>query len=156
MKCCFLGSRLVDEWHIENEIFETIINRNLVEKGFCEFIMGQRGAFDHAALKACHRLKKIYPKIKIRVSMISYNSFIKDEDGHVDAVDFYGDVDTFLYDVSDVYYKARITKANQLMIDESDLLICCADLNDITSGARKGVLYAIKKKKEIINLFNYY
>lgn len=156
MKCCFLGSRMVDDWYMANEIFETILSRGLVEKGFCEFIMGQRGSFDFAALQACRRLKSIYPQIKIRVAMRSYNSFLKDEDGHVDAKDYYGDVDTFLYDVSNVYYKARVTKANQLMIDECDMVICCADLNDITSGARKGVLYAIKKKKQVINLFNYY
>lgn len=40
------------------------------------------------------------------------------------------------------------------MIDESDLIICFANLNDITSGARKGVLYAKKRNKKIINLFS--
>ena len=154
MKCCFIGSRLIDEWSMTQRIFYLLFNEKIYEHGFNEFVMGQRGSFDRATLNACRKFRKIYPDIKIKVAMKSYHAFMKDEDGHTEAKDYYGDVDTFIYDVSGVYYKDKIIQANKQMIDESDLIICFANLNDITSGARKGVLYAKKRNKKIINLFN--
>lgn len=153
MRCCFLGSRLVDEWSMTQRIFNLLNNEKIYDRGYKDFVMGQRGAFDRAALSACRKLREIHPDIKIKVVMKSYHAFIKDEDGHTEAEDYYNDVDTIIYDVSNVYYKEKITQTNKLMIDDSDLIICFANLKNLTSGARKGVLYAKKKSKTIINLY---
>lgn len=88
MKCCFIGSRLIDEWSMAQRIFYLLINEKIYEHGFNEFVMGQRGAFDRAALNACRKLRKIYSDIKIKVAMKSYHAFMKDKDGHTEAEDY--------------------------------------------------------------------
>ena len=39
------------------------------------------------------------------------------------------------------------------MVDESDVVICYADMEQIRSGARRAIKYAMKQEKEVINLF---
>ena len=55
---------------------------------------------------------------------------------------------------SEVHYKAAIQVRNRIMVDRSNLVVCCVQHN--SGGAYKTIQYAMKQGKEVINTQNYF
>ena len=139
---CFAGHR--DEWHnigIEEKLKETIIG--LIEKGYTTFYDGDKGYFDKLCAHIVIDLKKIYPQVKIYKILTYYHH---DNEKWFLPACFDGSI---LPEIEELHPKLKITKRNEWIVDNSDLLVCHI-VNTFKSGSARTVKYAQKKNKPII------
>ena len=137
----FAGHRnLWDNVGIEKVLEKNIIE--LIEKGYTVFYCGGKGYFDKLSCNIVLKLKKIYPQIKVFEILSQYNEKL------VLSPRFDGSI---YPDLETCHFKARITKRNQWIVDNIDLLVCYVH-HTYKSGAFKTVKYARENGKPIIYL----
>ena len=117
------------------------------------FLFGGTGCFDEISYHAVSVFKSDYPNLK-RVYVRAKDEIISEtyEKYLLEAFE-----KTYFPDeVKSAGYRAYV-KRNQIMIDKCDVLITYYDkdypLNK--SGTKAAVKYAVKKKKEIINIHDF-
>lgn len=116
----------------------------LINKGYNTFFDGNHGAFDKKCLKFVLELKHKYPHIKV-VKIFAYYHPEK----RFELEPWY---DESIYpDLETVHYKQTITKRNEWIVDNCDILVCHI-VNTSQSGAFNMVKYARKIGKPIIYL----
>ena len=133
---CFAGHK--DDWRclgIKDKLFSTI--EELINKGYTIFYDGDMGAFDKLCLECLICLKKKYPYIKI-IRILAYYHENKEKYDLPSIFD-----DSIYPDLENCYKKAIITKRNEWIVNNSDLLVCHIE-NTFRSGAFKTVEYARK------------
>lgn len=151
----FFGHRrTLNKAVVQERLLNTL--QEVLPQGCSKLLIGTHGDFDNIALSTCLYFKKyIRADIDINVVLTSTSFLNKDSLGYSKA-DFYKNkgCKTIFYDIEEVYYKSRITYSNKKMVDESDIIICCVDMNLRKSGAKTAINYAIKQNKTVINLFS--
>lgn len=138
---CFAGHR--HDWQnigIEDKLKETIIN--LINKGYNIFYDGGKGYFDNISAKIVLNLKEKFPEIKIYKILTNYNH--KKDKLELSAYD-----GSILPEIQEIHYKQKITKKNEWMINNCDILVCHIK-ETYKSGAYTTFKYAQKLNKEII------
>lgn len=121
------------------------IVRGLIEKGADSFLIGDYGDFDAVAASVCLALKREYPNIEVCLVLPYYRPHIDDY-----TQQRYNRFDSIITPpLEDTPYRYRIVKANQFMVDQSDIVISYVRSS---GGAAKTLQYAIRKTKRIINL----
>lgn len=153
MFACFIGHRVIEQPEkVDVLLKDTVIQ--LIDKGVSAFLFGNKSVFDDLSLKVVTELKENYPSIK-RVYVRSAYKYL----------DFsYEKYLLSLYD--ETYFPAKLENAgkysyverNYEMIDKSKYCVfyCNEKYNPISkgnSGTKIAYSYAVKKKKEIINLY---
>ncbi len=143
-RVAFIGHREVRSMsHVEREL-EKILSKMLLEKEFVECYIGRNGDFDIIAASVIKRVQREYGCRNCELILVLPYS-VKDEK---DYEKYYDDI---WYPLPyDTHFKEAITKRNQWMIDNANLLI--AFVEEPTGGAYKTLQYAQKKNVEIINL----
>ena len=139
---CFAGHRY--DWQnigIEDKLEETIIG--LIEKGYTTFYDGGKGYFDQLSSSIVIRLKTKYPQIKI-IRVLTYYHHDKEKWELPSCFD--GSV---LPEIEHYHPKLRITKRNEWIVDNSDILVCHIH-ETYKSGAYRTLKYAQKVNKPII------
>lgn len=161
MKVCFIGHRTIKRTEkLVTLLEETIIS--LINKGANTFLFGSRSDFDHLAREVVTRLKEKYPKIK-RV-------YVRAEYKYVNST--YENYLLNFYD--ETYFPQKLENAgrysyverNYEMVDQSAYCVFYYNENYVlpmtqskssmlrrNSGTKIAYEYAVKKKKQIINLF---
>ena len=124
----------------------------LVSEGILVFQVGTHGEFDKVALSQLRRLRRSHPDIKISVVFTTLTILTPDKDGN-SRVMGYEDVEVTTYPIEEVHFKNQIVVNNQMMVDQSDVILCCVDFAEYRSGAKRAVKYAQKQGKRIINVF---
>ena len=124
---------------------EQIIRSFLREKEYVEIYLGRNGDFDISAASAVKRAQKAIGHHN--------SSLILVQPYHTKNDDCY---EEFYYELqypisSKTHPKAAITKRNEWMIDNSDMLIAYVE-KDRNGGALKTLKYAEKAGLKIINL----
>ena len=163
--CCFFGHRKKEK---TLELIERItreIEALIIEKAVSTFYFGSKSEFDDLCHKTVTELKEKYPHIK-RVYVRSAFQHIPDwyEDSLLEHYE-----DTYFPEHMEKAGRASYVERNQEMIDKSDFCIVYYDENyapprrknskrDLTdyqpkSGTKVAYDYAVKKKKEIINMY---
>lgn len=164
--CCFIGHRkinITEELVLKlNDIIEHLIVKNNVQI----FLFGSKSVFNDLCVKVVTSLKKKYDFIKL--------IYVRAEYPYIDKE--YKDFLLMRYDET-YFLKSLLTagnsiyiKRNYYMIDKSNYCIFYYDKNYTTcnrmsnnnlltsfksnSGTKIAYDYAIKTKKNIINLFN--
>ena len=139
---CFAGHRHdFRNIGIENKLEETIIS--LIEKGYTIFYDGGKGAFDNISAHIVIKLKAKYPHIKIYRILTYYHH--EKEKWELSSC-----YDGSLYpDIEEYHPKLRITKRNEWIVDNSNLLVCHIT-ETYKSGAYNTLKYAKKINKPII------
>lgn len=157
MQVCFIGHRTIDnKEEVKQSLEKTIVA--LLGKGVNIFLFGSNSAFDELSLKVVTSLKSKYPFIK-RV-------YVRSTFQHIDAS--YEQYLLELYD--ETYFPAKIEKAgkysyverNYELIDRSSYCVFYFNQdyvkylakNNKSSGTKRAYDYAVKKNKNIINLYN--
>lgn len=138
----FAGHR--NPWHcigIENKL-PTLLEE-LINKGYTIFYNGGMGEFDKKCEYALARLKKKYEHIKIYKIINTYSQ--KKE--KMQLPNYYEG--SILPDIEELFFKQKIIKKNEWMVESCDLLICHIE-EDYKSGAYRTVKYARKINKPII------
>ncbi len=167
MECytaCFFGHRKIDETEeLKNNLYE-IIENLIVNEKVDTFYFGSKSQFDDLCHEIVTGLKDKYPHIK--------RIYVRSAYQHIP--DWYED--SLLKQYEGTYFPERMEKAgrasyverNQEMINKSDFCVVYYDKNylpprrrtsrrDLTdyqpkSGTAVAYDYAVRKKKEIINL----
>ncbi len=140
----FAGHR--DSWRcigVKEKLLQTI--EGLIQQGYTIFYDGNKGAFDEKCFNAIVELKEKYPYIKI-VRILSHYQHNKENFFLSKAVD-----ETIFPPIEQYYPKQRITKRNEWIVDNCDVLVCHIEM-PYKSGAYKMVKYAQKKNKKIIEI----
>ena len=154
MQVCFIGHRVIQKSEkLLSTLKQTIID--LVKKGTTTFLFGSMSAFDEVAWGVVTELKALYPFIK-RVYVRSTYSYI--DTSYEDYL---------LGSYEETYFPAKVEHAgkasyverNREMINRSTYCVFYYDENytplNRNSGTKHAYLYALKKKKQIINLYDY-
>ncbi len=163
--CCFFGHRKVpDAEKIKNRVYKEVENL-IVNKGVCIFLLGSKSEFDDLCHAVVTILKEKYPHIK--------RIYVRAEFQHIND-----DYKNYLLEsYEDTYYPERIENSgkasyverNQEMINKANYCIVYYDKNyapprrkksrrDLVdyqpkSGTKTAYDFAVKKKREIINLY---
>lgn len=163
--CCFFGHRKIDETPELIERLSAEIEVLITEKDVNIFYFGSKSEFDVLCHKTVTDLKEKYPHIK-RVYVRSAFQHIPDwyEDSLLKHYE-----DTYFPEHMEKAGKASYVERNQEMINKSNFCIVYYDENyapprrknskrDLTdyqpkSGTKVAYDYAVKKKKEIINMY---
>lgn len=145
MAVCFCGhSKLYSNYDsIKAKCLEIV--RELIKKGADSFLVGDYGDFDAIAASVCLSQKKEHPYIEVCLILPYYRPHIDDY-----TQQRYNRFDsTIMPPLEDTPYRYRIVRANQYMVDQSDILIAyvCS-----SGGAAKTLEYGRKKDKIILNL----
>ncbi len=145
MTVCFCGhSRLYSKYDLVKEKCYEVV-KNQILNGVDSFLVGEYGDFDGSAASVCLTLKKDYPNIEVCLVLPYYRPHIDDY-----TQQRYNRFDSIITPpLEDTPYRYRIVKANQFMVDQSDILIAYVRSS---GGAAKTLQYAIRKTKRIINL----
>lgn len=163
--CCFFGHRKINETPELIERLTSEIEVLITEKEVDTFYFGSKSEFDDLCHKVVTELKEKYPHIK-RV-------YVRSAFQHIP--DWYED--SLLKHYEGTYFPEHMEKAgrasyverNQEMINQSDFCVVYYDESyappqrknsrrDLTayqpkSGTKVAYDYAVRKKKEIVNVF---
>ena len=164
--CCFFGHRKIYETaELKNNLYE-IIENLIVNKNIDTFLFGSKSQFDDLCHKTVTDLREKYPHIK-RIYVRS--AFQHIPDWYEDSLLKYYE-GTYFPEQIENSGKASYVERNQEMINKSDYCIVYYDekylpprrknsRKDLTdyqpkSGTAVAYDYAVKKKKEIINVLS--
>lgn len=144
-RCCFFGHRDTPS-RIADSLEETIVD--LIEnKSVNTFYVGNQGHFDAMVRSTLKKLKEKYPHIKYSVVLVympgKNNEYSKDDD-YADTI--------YLDGLENVPPKFAIDRRNKWFIDNSDNVV--AYITHSWGGAAKFYELAMKRKKNVINLFD--
>ena len=163
--CCFIGHRKIEKTPVLKEKLLNILESLITKENVINFFFGSKSQFDDYCYEIVTELKKTYPHIK-RV-------YVRSAFQHIP--DWYED--SLLEHYEDTYFPEHMAKAgrasyverNQEMINKSDFCVFYYDENYLPprrknsrrdlfdyqpkSGTGVAYDYAVKKKVEIINVF---
>lgn len=167
IKACFIGHRTVENSEKTMALLkETVIS--LLNEGVTTFIFGSRSAFDDLSLSVVTQLKKEYPFIKRIYVRSSFQHIDKTYEAYL------------LSSYEETYFPSKLERAgkysyverNYEVIDSSTYCIFYYNENYVPtqsrkqnnqlttsyrkSGTRAAYDYAVKKKKNIINVYRQY
>ena len=153
MQVCFIGHRKIDKTEQLKQSLEKTVSI-LIKRGFTVFLFGSKSEFDDLSWEIVTKLKEQHEKVK----RVYVRSAFKDID---DAYERY-----LLKSYEESYYPNKIENAgkfsyverNYEMIDKASVCVFYYDENYTIktkrkSGTKVAYDYALKKKKEIINLY---
>ncbi|MDO4756713.1 MAG: SLOG family protein [Parabacteroides sp.] len=162
--CCFFGHRKVpNAVEIKNKVYKEVENL-IANKDVCIFLFGSKSEFDDLCHEVVTELKEKYPHIK-RVYVRSAFQHIPDwyEESLLKHYE-----DTYFPEHMENAGRASYVERNQEMINKSDFCVVYYDENyapprrrnskrDLVdyqpkSGTKVAYDFAVKKKKEIINI----
>lgn len=141
--CSFFGHRFVLDIKSVKEQLKTLLEKMITQEGVDIFYLGEQGDFEIIAGKVLQELKIKYPHIA-RETILCFSEQLQG-DGKVSADWIHLDLA-----VSKCKRRGRIPKRNQMVVDQSDIIVCY--INVPYGGAYTAYQRAVKKNKQIINL----
>lgn len=144
--CVFFGH--AKENYKEYEVYiEEIIIDLIEKKGVTQFYSGGRGKFDRVCAEIVKKLKENYPEIR-NTLVLSY--IPQEKDKFIIPKPY--DETVYLLEKR-TPPKFAISKTNEVMVDKADFVVVATRRS--WGGAQKAHEYAKRRKKEIINIFDY-
>ena len=129
----------------EQENLEKLIIQFTEQHTLVDIQIGRNGSFDIQIASLIKKIQRDYLTNNLTLVLV-LPYLVKDGEYYED---FYDDV---IYPLSgDIHYKAAITKRNEWMIDNSELLIAYVEKD--FGGAYNAIRYASKKGVKVINIF---
>jgi uncharacterized phage-like protein YoqJ len=117
---------------------------SLIHDGVDEFYTGGMGDFDYMCESCVRGLKWYYPNIKLYlVSPYLTTRMNGDPEYYRENYDH-----IIIPDLGDIYFKQAITKRNEWLAEECDVILCNVNRD---GGAKRMMNYAEKLNKKIIN-----
>ena len=144
-RVAFIGHREVEDWRTVDSKIDNLVRGLIRIKEYVEFYVGYNGDFDISVVSIIKRAQnELGNENSSLILVLPYKN-----KGEKYFVKYY---DEIYMPVEKVYYKATITKCNQWMIDNCNILV--AYVNKDFGGAYNTLRYAEKKGTPIINLAN--
>ena len=146
-RIAFIGHREIYGHYRLEEKIEQIIREKLHTKEYVELYVGRNGDFDISVASATKRVQEALGHHNS--SLVLLQPYPMKDDPYYEK--FY---DEIWYPVDGkIHPKSAITKRNQWMIDNADLLVAYVE-EGRKGGAYTTLQYAYKRGVEIINLSN--
>ena len=144
-RIAFIGHREIYEPYRLSDIVEDLAKELLRAHEYVEFLIGRNGDFDILAASAVKRAQKSCEDRNSALILIQPYKMKDDEyyESYYDEICFPISPKT--------HPKAAITKRNQWMIDQADLLVAYVE-RDRKGGALTALKYAKKRNVRIFNL----
>ena len=151
--CCIFGHREVEKTNELTLRLKSVFEDLIINKKVNCFLFGGFGAFDDLCHEVITELKRKYSYIK-RVYVCEDYKFI-DRPHKRPKWLTNEDYEEFTYfEMRYTGFYQRIYFRNCEIINNSDYCVFYVDINQKYSGAKKALEYAIKKKKDYINIFD--
>ena len=148
--CSFFGHREIDiTKELQNSLISTVMQ--LIEKGFNNFYFGGFGEFDNLCYAIVTNLQQQYPNIKRTFCYVDKRWQGEPKRPSWLTKNNYEEI-IYLQPSFDYWYQ-QIYYRNCAMIDNSQYVVFYVE-NSENSGAYKAMQYAIKTKKQLLNLAN--
>ena len=140
----FIGHRRIEHEYGLEDCLEEMVMDLLHRHEFVEFYVGRNGDFDVSAAAAVKRAQRRFGTGSSSLNLVlPYR--VKDEEHYVKYYD------EIMYPIGpDVHFKAAITKRNEWMINQANLVI--AYVKQFTGGANTALEYAKARKVDFINI----
>ena len=139
----FIGHRQVENWREVDNRVDEIVRELIRTKEYVEFYMGRNGEFDKSVASIIKRAQNDLGKENSSLILVlPYH--VKDEEYYEEYYD------EIYMPIEKVHFKSAITKRNEWLVDNSDLLV--AYVNKDFGGAYNTLKYAAKKGVQIINV----
>ena len=165
MQGCFIGHRNIEKTEELKTLLKEVVV-TLIKKGVTTFLFGSKSEFDNLSWEIVTELKKVYPYIR-RVYVRSAYQYI-DKSYEEYLLKSYDE--TYFPDKLENVGKYSYVVRNYEMIDNSTYCVFYYNENYIAplkkqpkhnmllpsknnSGTKTAYEYAVRKKKEIINLY---
>ena len=120
----------------------------ITQKEYVEFLIGREGDFDILAASRIKRAIRAYGFGNTHFTLVLPYMKAECRDGN-DLLGYYDEIEVCA-ESDKAHFKAAIQVRNRVMVDRSDLVICC--IRHESGGAYQTVKYALKQGKPIINL----
>ena len=142
----FIGHRIIPNLAAVEDRLEELAFELLRQKEFVVFYVGHQGDFDRAVASAVKRAQKRFGHHNSELTLVLPYPC-------KDSVYFEAYYDQLLYPVDkSTHFKAAITRRNQWMMENADLLIAYVD--HPSGGAHRALTHAQKRGVEVWNLAN--
>lgn len=143
--CFFIGHREADEWLLPR--LKEIVERLITEEGVTHFYVGGYGGFDRIAANSVITVKQHHPEITLML-VLPYHP----AEHPVETPPGF-DGTYYPEGMEKVPKRYAIVRANKLMVDASDWLVCY--VRHGASNSRKLLEYAhIREQKQQIRISN--
>ena len=140
----FIGHREVERLGLVENKVEEIVRELIKTKEYVEFLMGRNGEFDISVASVVKRAQNSLGKENSALTLVlAYH--VKDEEYYENYYD-----EILMPLDSSTHFKAAITKRNEWLVDNSDLLV--AYVSKDFGGAYNTLKYAEEKGVTVINL----
>ena len=150
MTITFAGHSLITSIDYIKKMVKEQIRNIIIDSEMVICYLGGYGDFDNICALACKELKREYSGIEV-VYIAPYISL--SEQAKIKEMQSCGLCDSSIYPpIENVPPRFAISKRNEWMIENADLIIAYVDHN--FGGAYKSLQVAKRKKKKIINLYD--
>lgn len=123
------------------------ILENIAKGEQVDFYLGGYGGFDRFALRCAKKYKETHPDTKLIFISPYQNKWLEDRRAQIEK-----EYDEIIYpELERVPLKFAILKRNEFMVGQADHVICYVQTH--YGGAYKTLLYAHKRKKSYVNLY---
>lgn len=150
--CSLFGHRFVyDSSLVRDRLYEIL--EEIIKSGIKKFLVGTHGEFDSLAVGVLRKLREKYQEIEINVVMTGVG-LLGEREKKENILSMFCDLTTTSYFVGDLHFKQRITATNELMVEDSEIVVCYYDPYYRSVGVKHVVRYAEKRNKKLINIFS--
>ena len=149
----FFGHRELERALEIEERLERIVTELITEKDYVKFLVGREGEYDLLSSSVIKRVQRKHDYGNSRLILILPYMKAEYRDNENSFHEYYDEIEVCCSS-SEVHYKAAIQVRNRIMVDRSDLVVCCVQHN--SGGAYKTIQYAMKQGKEVINTQKYF
>lgn len=143
----FIGHREVEHFREVEEQLERIVVELIKTKEYVEFYVGRNGEFDLMVASVIKRSQRDYGYANSSLILVIPYPIANLED----MEEYYDEV-MYPVELYKVHYKAAITKRNEWMVKQSDVLIAYVTGN--SGGAYNCLCFAKKGNTKVINICN--
>ena len=145
----FFGHREIERPFVIEQRLEAVITDLMKKKEYIEFFVGRDGEFDQlASSTVCRVAKRLEYGNTALVLVLPYmRAEYRDNE---DSFHKYYDEVVICEESAAAYSAAAFKKRNRVMVDRSDLVICCVERKE--GGAYSTIRYAERSGKSILNL----
>lgn len=145
----FFGHREVKRASEIESRLNQLLHDLITQKQYIEFLIGRDGEFDLLTASAIRRAVKQYGYGNTSLILVLPYMKAKYRDNEKEYLDYYDEIE-ICPESAEAHPKAAIQVRNRIMVDRSELVICC--IQHKSGGAYKTVQYAEKQGKNIVNL----
>lgn len=145
----FFGHRYIDNTLQIEEQLEKYIYKLIDENEYVDFVVGRNGDFDRLVSSTVTRIRKNYRSDNSFLTLILPYPTAEYINNKEFFEKYYSDIE-ISSNASKAYPKSAFQIRNREMVDKSDLILCYVE--EKRGGAYNAIQYAIRKRKEVINL----